>query len=76
MSRGLGVEEEARHARLAAEHVDTVTFLGAHLVPKGVDAAAYIDSVTGPMLEAALPYVDWADVFCETGAFSEEQSRT
>ncbi|RJN32544.1 imidazolonepropionase [Nesterenkonia natronophila] len=73
---GLGVEEEARHARLAADYVDTATFLGAHLVPKGVDAAAYIDSVTGPMLEAALPYVDWADVFCETGAFSEEQSRT
>lgn len=73
---GLDVEEEARHARLAAEQVDSVTFLGAHLVPKGSDPQAYVESVAGPMLEAALPYVEWADVFCETGAFSEEQSRT
>ncbi|MGO1193217.1 MAG: imidazolonepropionase [Nesterenkonia sp.] len=72
---GLDVEEEARHARLAAEEVDVVTFLGAHLVPKGVDADAYVDSVIGPMLQAARPHVQWADVFCETGAFTEEQSR-
>src|SRR5699024_3334971 len=73
---GLDVEEEARHARLAAEEVDVVTFLGAHLVPKGADADGYVASVTGPMLQAALPHVQWADVFCEDGAFNEEQSRT
>ncbi|GAA4839502.1 imidazolonepropionase [Garicola koreensis] len=73
---GLEVDEEARHARLAAAEVDVVTFLGAHLVPKGIDPDAYLASVTGPMLQAALPYVQWADVFCETGAFTEEQSRT
>ncbi|GAA4841376.1 imidazolonepropionase [Garicola koreensis] len=73
---GLDVEEEARHARLAADEVDVVTFLGAHLVPPGVDADEYVQTVTGPMLQAALPYVQWADVFCESGAFSEEQSRT
>src|SRR5690625_3069427 len=73
---GLDVEEEARHARLAAEEVDVVTFLGAHLVPKGADADEYVASVTGPMLQAALPHVQWADVFCEDGAFNEEQSRT
>lgn len=72
---GLEVEEEARHARLAAAEVDVVTFLGAHLVPKGVDADDYVETVTGPMLEAALPHVQWADVFCETGAFNEDQSR-
>lgn len=72
---GLEVEQEARHARLAAAEVDTVTFLGAHLVPKGTDPDAYLAEVTGPMLTAALPYVQWADVFCETGAFTEDQSR-
>ena len=72
---GLEVEEEARHARLAAAEVDVVTFLGAHLVPQGVDADDYVETVTGPMLEAALPHVQWADVFCETGAFNEDQSR-
>lgn len=72
---GLQVDEEARHARIAAEQVDTVTFLGAHLVPQGVDADEYVESVRGPMLQAALPYVQWADVFCETGAFDADQSR-
>lgn len=72
---GLQVDEETRHARIAAEQVDTVTFLGAHLVPQGVDADEYVESVRGPMLQAALPYVQWADVFCETGAFDADQSR-
>ena len=73
---GLEVEEEARHARIAGPEVDAVTFLGAHVVPQGADAAEYVQTVTGPMLEAVLPYVQWADVFCETGAFDEDQSRT
>lgn len=72
---GLEIEEEARHARLAATQVDTVTFLGAHLVPEGVDADEYVDIVCGPMLEAVRPFVQWADVFCERGAFDEAQSR-
>lgn len=77
---GLDVEEEARHARIAAElaeqgELDAVTFLGAHLVPKGADAEEYTQLVCGPMLEAAAPYVQWADVFCERGAFDEDQSR-
>lgn len=72
---GLQVDEEARHARIAAAQVDTVTFLGAHLVPEGVDADAYVEQVRGPMLRGARPYVQWADVFCETGAFDADQSR-
>ncbi len=37
---------------------------------------AYVDLVTGPMLEAAAPYSRWIDVFCETGAFDADQART
>ncbi|MFJ7748477.1 imidazolonepropionase [Arthrobacter sp. NPDC097144] len=72
---GLSVEEERRHARIASTVANQVTFLGAHLVPAGADADEYTDLVCTRMLEAVLPYVQWADVFCERGAFSEEQSR-
>lgn len=72
---GLSVEEETRHARIASTVVDTVTFLGAHLVPAGMDAQEYTDMVCGEMLERVAPYVQFADVFCERGAFNEAQSR-
>jgi imidazolonepropionase len=72
---GLDVGHEARSARIAAGVVDEVTFLGAHLVPEGQDADDYTDLVCGPMLDAVRPYVRWADVFCETGAFTPAQSR-
>jgi imidazolonepropionase len=55
--------------------VDQVTYLGAHLVPAGEDPDSYTDLVCGPMLAAVLPFVQWADVFCEEGAFTAEQSR-
>jgi imidazolonepropionase len=71
---GLTVEDEARSARLAAEVVDEVTFLGAHLVPPGADAESYVDLVCGEMLDAVAGRVGWVDVFCETGAFDEAQS--
>lgn len=72
---GLDVENERRSAALAAEAVDEVTYLGAHLVPAGADAEEYTDLVCREMLAAVRPYVRWADVFCERGAFTEEQSR-
>ncbi|MCQ1951546.1 imidazolonepropionase [Arthrobacter sp. zg-Y859] len=72
---GLSVEEERRHARIASTVADAVTFLGAHLVPDGADADEYTDLVCNDMLAAVRPYVQWADVFCEKGAFTEEQSR-
>jgi imidazolonepropionase len=72
---GLDVENEARSARIASTVVDEVSYLGAHLVPAGLDAEEYTELVCGPMLDAVRPYVRWADVFCERGAFSGEQSR-
>ena len=72
---GLTVEEEQRSARIAADVVDDVTFLGAHVVPRGMDADEYVSLVTGPMLQAVRPCVSWIDVFAERGAFDEEQSR-
>lgn len=72
---GLTAEQEARQARIAAPVVDELTYLGAHLVPSETDAESYVDTVTGPMLDAVAPYARWADVFCERGAFDEQQSR-
>lgn len=72
---GLDVEQEARLARLAAEVTPDVTFLGAHVVPPGIDAGDYVAMVTGEMLDAVRPFVGWIDVFCERGAFDVAQSR-
>ncbi|WP_445276998.1 imidazolonepropionase [Streptomyces sp. DSM 41033] len=75
---GLTVEDEARALRIAATHTDEVTFLGAHIVSPDYadDPAGYVDLVTGPMLDACAPYARWIDVFCERGAFDEDQART
>lgn len=72
---GLDVANERRSAELAAEAVDEVTYLGAHLVPGGADPDDYTNLVCGEMLDAVRPFARWADVFCERGAFTEEQSR-
>ena len=74
---GLTVDDEARILRLAREVTEETTFLGAHVVPAEFadDPDAYVDVVTGPMLDACAPHARWVDVFCERGAFSVEQSR-
>lgn len=74
---GLNVEAEARSCEIASAYTDEVTFLGAHLVPEefSCDPDGYIDLVCGEMLQAVLGHARWIDVFCETGAFDEAQSR-
>jgi imidazolonepropionase len=72
---GLTVKDEARSLAIARQFTEETTFLGAHVVPDG-DPGAYVDLVTGPMLEAAAPYAKWIDVFCEKGAFDVDQART
>jgi imidazolonepropionase len=74
---GLSLEAETRLVRLAAEVTPEVTFLGAHVVPTEFAGRAddYVDLVVGEMLTACAPHARWIDVFCETGAFTVEQSR-
>ena len=74
---GLTVHDEARCLAIARQVTPETTFLGAHVVPPehADDPAAYVDLVTGPMLEAAAPYARWVDVFCERGAFDADQAR-
>ncbi|MCL4187123.1 MAG: imidazolonepropionase [Rhodobacteraceae bacterium] len=78
---GLDVETELRMLRAAralarARPVRVrTTFLGAHAVPKGADADAYIDEVCIPALRAAhaAGLADSVDGFCEGIAFSPAQ---
>jgi imidazolonepropionase len=74
---GLTVDDEARCLRLAAELTPHTTFLGAHVVPIEFEERAddYVALVTGAMLDAAAPHAERIDVFCERGAFDEDQSR-
>ena len=72
---GLTVEDEARSLRLAAEVTPETTYLGAHVVPAGADADAYVDLVCGEMLAACAPHARWVDVFCDRGAFDADQAR-
>lgn len=74
---GLDVETETRLLRIAQEFTDETTFLGAHVVPAEYsdDRRAYIDLVKGPMLDAALPFAKWIDVFCDKGAFTPDEAR-
>jgi imidazolonepropionase len=81
---GLTSDSELRQLRairrLDAEHaIDLVpTFLGAHLVPDEFRTrpddyvALVVDEMIPRVSEASL--AAWCDVFCETGAFTPEQS--
>ncbi|HUR14342.1 MAG TPA: imidazolonepropionase [Mycobacteriales bacterium] len=72
---GLTVEDERRSLDVAATVARHRTFLGAHVVPEELSPAAYLDLVTGPMLDACAPLATAVDAFCEEGAFDAEQCR-
>ncbi|MEW9533003.1 imidazolonepropionase [Microbispora sp. NPDC049125] len=72
---GLTVEDERRSLEIACQFTPETTYLGAHVVPPEMTADDYVSMVTGPMLDACAPYAKWVDVFCERGAFDEDQSR-
>lgn len=77
---GLDVETEARMLRIASAATYETTYLGGHVVPPEYrsDRAAYVDLVTGEMLQACAPYARWMDVFCEPAsahAFDGDEAR-
>ena len=75
---GLSVEDERRSLKIAQSFTSETTFLGAHVVPVEYkkNPKDYVDLVTGPMLDAVLPFAKWIDVFCDKGAFSVDDART
>jgi imidazolonepropionase len=74
---GLTVADEVKLLEVAREFTSETTFLGAHVVPAEYsgDRSAYVALVTGEMLEACAPLARWIDVFCDTGAFDEDETR-
>ncbi|MBX6355420.1 MAG: imidazolonepropionase [Micromonosporaceae bacterium] len=75
---GLSVPDETRCLRIAGEFTTETTFLGAHVVPASFAGRAdeYVALACGEMLDAAVPYARWVDVFCEPGAaFDADQAR-
>jgi len=77
---GLTVADEVRSLQIARQFSNETTFLGGHVVPPEYAARreAYLDLVTGPMLEAAAPHARWIDVFCEPHsphAFDGDEAR-
>jgi imidazolonepropionase len=73
---GLTAKDEARSLKTAAQCADEVTFLGAHVVPEEYERnrGAYVELVAGEMLEQCAPLARWCDVFCDEGAFDEDES--
>jgi imidazolonepropionase len=73
----LTLSGEVRLLEIAHEFSDEVTFLGAHVVPEefAKDRQGYVDLVAGSMMLHCAPKAKWADVFCDQGAFSVEESR-
>jgi imidazolonepropionase len=72
---GLTLADEERALRLAATLTPETTYLGAHVVPEGVSREDYVDLVCGDMLAACAPHARWIDAFCETGAFTVDETR-
>jgi imidazolonepropionase len=72
---GLDVETEVRSLKIAREFTEDTTFLGAHVVPADQDPDAYVELVSTTMLDAAVPFAKWIDVFCDRGAFNLAQTR-
>jgi imidazolonepropionase len=74
---GLTVSDEVRLLEVASEFTTETTFLGAHVVPHeyAQHREAYVDLVVGDMLAACAPHARWIDVFCDEGAFTEDEAR-
>ncbi len=74
---GLTVDDERRLLSISRELTAETTFLGAHVVPaeSAADRAGYVALVCGAMLDACAPHARWIDVFCDVGAFGEDEAR-
>ena len=74
---GLTIDDERRCLEIARTITPHATFLGAHVVPQewSADPDGYVGLVVGKMLDGVVDLASAIDVFCEAGAFDEDQSR-
>jgi|TARA_B110000263_G_scaffold229260_1_gene222870 imidazolonepropionase len=79
---GYGLEKDTEIKQLkvakwlgSLDLADTVvTFMGAHALPEGSDRFSYINQIID-MLPDVKEFSDFCDVFCEEGAFTENEAR-
>ena len=74
---GQSVLDERRSLEVAGARTPFSTLLAAHVVPPEYAGRAddYVAMVIDEMIPACAPLASWIDVFCEQGAFDEDQSR-
>jgi imidazolonepropionase len=78
---GLTIESELRLLRLIGELGRRTpvrleaTYLGAHVVPAGRGRGEYVEEVLATLPMAAEAGARWADVFCDQGVFTVEETR-
>ena len=74
---GQDPESELRSVRVAGRVADEVTLLAAHVAPPEFqdDVEGYVRLAVERIIPECAPHARWIDVFCEQGAFDEDQSR-
>ncbi|WP_193627234.1 imidazolonepropionase [Brevibacterium sp. CFH 10365] len=74
---GLTVADEIQALDIINRHTEESTLIAAHVVPPEFkdDPERYVDLVVDEIIPAAEGKAKWVDVFCETGAFTEDQTR-
>lgn len=74
---GLTVPDEIQALDIINRHTEESTLIAAHVVPPEFkdEPERYVDLVIDEIIPAAEGKAKWIDVFCETGAFSEDQTR-
>lgn len=72
---GLNEVDEARSIEIASQFTAETTLLAAHVVPP--EFKSDVDGYVNLIIEKIIPATTakWVDVFCDNGAFTEEQSR-
>ena len=72
---GLNEVDEARSIQIASNFTTETTLLAAHVIPN--EFKSNPDEYVNLIVEKLIPATTakWIDVFCDSGAFTEEQSR-
>ena len=74
---GLTVPDEIQALDIINRHTEESTLIAAHVAPPEFkdEPERYVDLVIDEIIPAAEGKAKWIDVFCETGAFTEDQTR-
>lgn len=74
---GLTLHDEIRALDIINRHTSESTLIAAHVVPAEYkeDPEAYVCLIIDEIIPAATGKAKWIDVFCEKGAFDEDQTR-